>query len=32
MGQKGHKHKTSSTGKIKDERETKTTINRNLVT
>ena len=28
----GNKHKTSSTGKVKDGRETNTTINRNLVT
>ena len=32
MGQKVNKHKTSSTGKVKDGRETNTTINRNLVT
>ena len=32
MGQKGNKHKTSSTGKVKDGRETNTTTNRNLVT
>ena len=32
MGQKGNKHKTSSTGKVKYGRETNTTINRNLVT
>ena len=32
MGQVGNKHKTSLTGKVKDGRETNTTINRNLVT
>ena len=32
MGQKGNKHKTSSTGKVKNVRDTNTTINRNLVT
>ena len=32
MGQKGNKHKTSSTGKVKDGRETNTTIKLNLVT
>ena len=32
MGQEGNKHKTSSTVKVKDGRETNTTINRNIVT
>ena len=32
MGQEGNKYKTSSTGKVKDGRETNTKINRNLVT
>ena len=32
MGQEGNKHKTSSTGKVMDGRDTNTTINRNLVT
>ena len=32
MGQEGNTHKTSSTSKVKDGRETNTTINRNLVT
>ena len=32
MGQKGNKDKTSWRGKVKDGRETNTTINRNLVT
>ena len=32
MVQEVNKHKTSSTGKVKDGRETNTTINRNLVT
>ena len=32
MGQEGNKHKTSSTGKVKDVRETNTTINYNIVT
>ena len=31
MGQKGNKHKISSTGKVKDGRDTNTTINRNVV-
>ena len=32
MEQEGNKHKTSSTGKVKDGRETNTTINSNVVT
>ena len=32
MEQELKKHKTSSTGKVTDGRETNTTINRNLVT
>ena len=32
MEQEGNKHKTSSTGKVKEVRETNATINRNLVT
>ena len=32
MRQEGNKHKTSSIGKVKDRRETNTTINHNLVT
>ena len=31
MGQEGNKHKTSSTGKVKDGREKNTTINRKIV-
>ena len=32
MEKEGNKHKTSSTGKVKDGRETNTTINSNIVT
>ena len=32
MEQEENKHKTSSTGKVKDGRETNTSINRNVVT
>ena len=32
MEQEGNKHKTISTGKVKDGREANTTINRNIVT
>ena len=32
MEQEGNKHKTSSTGKVKDEKGTNTAINLNLVT
>ena len=32
MGQEGNKYKTSSTGKVKDVRDTNTTINHNIVT
>ena len=32
MEQKEKKHKTSSTGKVKDKRDTHTTMNQNVVT